>query len=70
MIRGFTISFLFRKFHGFYYETQQVRVKQTRLTVARRRREAMLKLEIIKQCSKSCHLFELFVLNNKILQCF
>ena len=26
--------------------------------VSKRKREAMVKLEIIKQCQKSCHLFE------------
>ena len=30
----------------------------------------MVKLGIIKQCSKSCHLFEFFILNNNILQRF
>ena len=42
LIHGFTISFPFRKLHGFFKETQQFRVKPTRVMVARRRREAMV----------------------------
>ena len=42
-IHGFTISFPFRKLHSFYYDTQQLRLKQTRVIAARRRREAMVK---------------------------
>ena len=34
--------------------------------VARRIREALVKLKIIKPCEKSCHLFEFFILNDKI----
>ena len=37
--------------------------------VASRRRKAMVKLKIIKSCSKSCHLFEFFVINNNAIFC-
>ena len=50
VIHGFTISSPFRKLHGIYYETQQFRVKWAGLMVARRRRETMVKLKMIKQC--------------------
>ena len=38
------------KLHGFYQETHEFRVKQTRITAARRRRKAMVKLKIRKPC--------------------
>ena len=39
--------------------------------VARRRREAIVKLEIIEQCQQFCRFFEFFVLKQQsILRCF
>ena len=35
--------------------------------VASRRGEAMVKLELIKQCQQHCHLFGFFILNNKAI---
>ena len=42
----------------------------TRHGSKKRKREAMVKLEIIKQCKESCHLFQFFILSNNILQRF
>ena len=46
-MHGFTISFPFRKLHGFYEETQQFRVNRPR-NGSKKRRETMVKLGIIK----------------------
>ena len=37
--------------------------------VARKKRETTLKLKIIKSFLKYCHLFEFFILNNKVVFC-
>ena len=34
--------------------------------VARRRKKTSVKLKVVKQCQQSCHLFEFFILNNKV----
>ena len=44
--------------------------KTDHVVLARRRREAIVNLEIIKQRQRSCHLFEFFILTSNILQCF
>ena len=43
--------------------------KTPHVVVVTRRREAMVKLEIVKKCQQFCHLFEFFILNNKAIFC-
>ena len=60
-MHGFIISFPFRKLH-FLLEDANISSKNVR-----RKREAMVKLKIMKPCEK--YLFELFILNNNAIFC-